>query len=224
MSTETEPLIFAAIAAAMNDIEAIGKNKQNSAQKFYFRGIDAVYNSLHPIFAKNQIFTIPEVLEDRQEIRSTRDGGGTLIFRVLKIKYTCYAKDGSSVSGVVLGEAMDTGDKSANKAMSIAHKYFLIQLFAIPTEDIADPDADTHLIPPVEKLVDRYTDKFLCQKLICDIEATTSLDELKEVYTVAYNSIIDTRAKSVITEAKDKRKGFLLNQLAHFGQQDTIGE
>ena len=224
MSTETEPLIFAAIAAAMNDIEAIGKNKQNSAQKFYFRGIDDVYNSLHPIFAKNKIFTIPEVLDDRQEIRATRDGGGTLIFRVLKIKYTCYAEDGSSVSGIVLGEAMDTGDKSANKAMSIAHKYFLMQLFAIPTEDIADPDADTHLIQSGERSVDRYTDEFLCQKLICHIDSATSLDELKEVYTVAYNSIIDTRAKSVIAEAKDKRKGFLLNQLAHFDQQTKIGE
>jgi len=216
MSTETKPLIFAAIAAAMNDIEAIGKNKQNSAQKFYFRGIDDVYNSLHPIFAKNKIFTIPEVLDDRQEMRSTKDGGGTLMFRVLKIKYTCYAEDGSNVSGIVLGEAMDTGDKSANKAMSIAHKYFLMQLFAIPTEGIADPDAETHTIPPA--------DKFLCPQLICNIEATTSLDELKEVYTFAFNCVKDASAKSMLTAAKDKRKGFLLNQLAHFGQQDTIGE
>ena len=39
---------------------------------------------------------------------------------------------------------MDSGDKASNKAMAIAHKYALLQLLAIPTEDAKDPDAETH--------------------------------------------------------------------------------
>ena len=39
---------------------------------------------------------------------------------------------------------MDTGDKAINKAMAIAYKYLCFQLFCIPVEDMADPDADIH--------------------------------------------------------------------------------
>jgi hypothetical protein len=43
---------------------------------------------------------------------------------------------------------MDSGDKSSNKAMSVAHKYALLQAFCIPTKDIDDPDAETHEVAP----------------------------------------------------------------------------
>ena len=51
--------------------------------------------------------------------------------------------DGSSVETVNVGEAMDSGDKGFNKAMSIALKYSLLQMFLIPTEEQKDPDATT---------------------------------------------------------------------------------
>jgi hypothetical protein len=44
----------------------------------------------------------------------------------------------------MIGEAMDSGDKSSNKAMSVAHKYAFLQVFAIPTEEQKDPDGETH--------------------------------------------------------------------------------
>jgi hypothetical protein len=59
----------------------------------------------------------------------------------LRIKYHLVSGlDGSRVSTEVIGEAADTGDKSTNKALSIAYKYALFQLLCIPTEAI-DPDA-----------------------------------------------------------------------------------
>jgi hypothetical protein len=36
------------------------------------------------------------------------------------MRYTLYATDGSSVSAVVIGEGMDSADKSSNKAMAVA--------------------------------------------------------------------------------------------------------
>ncbi len=50
---------------------------------------------------------------------------------------------------------MDSGDKGCNKCMSIAHKYALLQCFMIPTEDLADPDAESHQLspePPLSKV------------------------------------------------------------------------
>ena len=136
-------LIYSRIAAISKEIGAIGKNKRNEQQKFMFRGIDDVYNALQPLLAKHGVFTVPQVQEDRTEERQSK-AGGNLIYRVLKMRYDFYADDGSSVWCTVIGEGMDSGDKAANKAMAIAHKYALLQTFCIPTEDMKDPDSESH--------------------------------------------------------------------------------
>jgi hypothetical protein len=43
---------------------------------------------------------------------------------------------------------MDSGDKATNKAMSIAFKYACFQVFCIPTEEMQDPDAESHKVEP----------------------------------------------------------------------------
>lgn len=134
--------IYKAICAAMSELDAIGKNKKNAQQNFMYRGVDDVMNALNPVLENNKIFVVPEVLEHQREERQTKSGGN-LIYSILKIKYTFYAEDGSSVSAVVIGEGMDSADKSSNKAMSVAFKYACFQVFCIPTEEMKDPDAET---------------------------------------------------------------------------------
>jgi hypothetical protein len=46
------------------------------------------------------------------------------------------------------GEAMDSGDKATNKAMSAAYKYVTFQTFCIPTEGDNDADLTTHETVP----------------------------------------------------------------------------
>ena len=134
------------IGKAMGKIGAIGKDSKNQQQGFMYRGIDAVYNALNPVMAELGLFVCPEVLEQTREER-TNAKGTTLLYSILKIKYTLYAPDGSNVSCTVIGEGMDTGDKASNKAMSIAMKYAMFQLFFIPTEAV-DPDAEVHEVRP----------------------------------------------------------------------------
>jgi len=43
---------------------------------------------------------------------------------------------------------MDSGDKAANKAMSVAHKYAFLQVLAIPTKETKDPDHESYEIKP----------------------------------------------------------------------------
>lgn len=135
--------IYAAISAAMADISAIGKDKYNKQQDFKFRGIDDVMNALKPILTKNKIFTVPQVLEQTREIKVTAKGG-ELRYSLLKIAFRFYATDGSFVEAVTLGEGMDSGDKASNKAMAIAYKYALFQVFCIPTEEMTDPDGESY--------------------------------------------------------------------------------
>lgn len=136
-------MIHEKIIAILADADAIAKDRKNQQQGFNFRGIDDVYNALHPILAKHGVFSTTEVIAERTEERQTKSGGN-LIYRILTVKFTFYAADGSHVESVMIGEGMDSGDKASNKAMAIAHKYALLQLLAIPTEDAKDPDAETH--------------------------------------------------------------------------------
>lgn len=142
--------IYEAISATMAEVGAIGKTSKNQTQGFMFRGIDAVMNALQPALIHNHIFVVPEVLEQTREERTT-SRGGVLIYSICKIKYTFYAEDGSSISATVIGEGMDSGDKATNKAMSIAFKYACFQVFCIPTEEMKDPDSESHDVTPITK-------------------------------------------------------------------------
>lgn len=139
--------IYGRIASVMGEIGAIAKSRNNVAQNFKFRGIDDVYNALHPLLAKYKVFSVPEILEERREERPTKNGGISTHV-IMKIKYTFFTDDGSSFAAVVIGEGADHGDKASNKAMAIAHKYALLQVFAIPTEEMKDPDEDTTEFAP----------------------------------------------------------------------------
>ena len=136
-------MIYELIGLAIGRIGAIGKDKKNAQQGFMYRGIDQVYNALNPVMAELGIFVCPEVLDQKREERVTKTGT-LLIYTLLTMRFTAYAPDGSHVSMTVVGEGMDSGDKSSNKAMSVAMKYAMFQLFCIPTEELKDPDADVY--------------------------------------------------------------------------------
>lgn len=140
METVKPSKIYSALCAIMRETESISKDRRNQQQGFNFRGIDDVYNSLHPTFAKNGVVILPEVLEHRIEQRTTAKGG-TAYAHFSKIKFHFIADDGSEVVATTVGEAADSGDKGASKAASIALKYALFQIFLIPTQD-DDDDAD----------------------------------------------------------------------------------
>lgn len=150
---ENNGKIYELIGKAMAEIGAIGKDKKNQQQGFMYRGIDQVYNALQPVMAKYGLFITPEILDHKREERtSTKSWNGetkttTLLYSIITVRYTVYAPDGSSIPIVVIGEGMDSGDKATNKAMSIAMKYAMFQLFMIPTEAV-DPDSECHNVDP----------------------------------------------------------------------------
>ncbi len=136
-------LIHHKMASILKASSHIGKDQQNRQQGFRYRGIDDVYNALHGLFGEHGVYCTSEILEKSRTERPTKQGG-ILAFTTLRMKYTFWAEDGSSTSTVVEGEGMDSGDKSSNKAMAVAHKYALLQAFMIPTDEQKDPDAETH--------------------------------------------------------------------------------
>ena len=136
-----ERQIYKSLCAIMKEIGAIGKDRKNVQQNFMFRGIDQVMNTLHPLLVEYGVFIVPEILESHREERQTKSGGN-LIYTVHTVKYHFTAMDGSEVCATVIGEGMDSADKSSNKAMAVAFKYACFQLFCIPTEEMAKDDPD----------------------------------------------------------------------------------
>ena len=144
---QTAGNIYTRLAAINKGITAIGKNRKNEQQGFKFRGIDDVMNELHALFAENEVIVLPNCGEPI--ITERTNSKGTVIFSVrIPIEFEFISSDGTSVRCNVVGEAMDSGDKGMNKAMSIALKYALLQMFLIPTEEPKDPDAEAHEVKP----------------------------------------------------------------------------
>lgn len=140
--------IFQAMNQIMTEVGPISKARRNEKQGYMFRGIDDVYEALQQVMAKHGVFTTSKILSFNSEERSSKSGSAQ-ISRVLHIQYTFYsAVDGSSVTTEVIGEGFDSGDKASNKAMSVAHKYALLQAFCIPTNEAKDPENDSHEVAP----------------------------------------------------------------------------
>lgn len=138
------PAIYGAICELMNHVESIKKSRTSDHGKFEFRGIDDVLNSVGPAMRELCIFATPRVLNYTRTLGTSKTGGG-LMNTVVEVEFDFIAgADGSMHTvGPVIGEGMDSGDKSAAKAMSVAYRIALIQLLAIPTGD-RDPDHDVY--------------------------------------------------------------------------------
>lgn len=140
------PKVYTAIAKVMAELAkvGIGKNNRNTQQNYKFRGIDDVYNALASLLAANHLLILPRVLGRTVTERESKNGGA-LFYVVLDVEFDFVSADDASKHTVrVVGEAMDSGDKASNKAMSAAYKYACMEAFCIPTEGDNDADASTH--------------------------------------------------------------------------------
>ena len=140
--------IHEVIPKIMAEVGSISKGRKNQQQNYMFRGIDDAYAAFQPLFAKHGVFVVPSVLKSVREERAAKSGG-VLIYTTLDVKHTFFADDGSSLECVTVGEAMDSGDKSSNKAMSAAMKYALLEVFCVPTE--ADNDTENGSPEPIPR-------------------------------------------------------------------------
>lgn len=161
--------VYAAIADVTAKLakEGISKDKKNVQQGYSFRGIDDVYNALAPFLAASKLCILPSVLE--REVVERRSAKDTALFYVtVKVDFAFVsAEDGSDHHVVTYGEAMDSGDKATNKAMSAAYKYACMQAFCIPTEGDNDADKHTHEVkaPGIHKPTDGAKDSLTAQQL-----------------------------------------------------------
>jgi len=165
--------IYEKIAAVTAELSKVGisKDSKNQSQGYAFRGIDQVYGALSPLLSKHGLCILPRVT-DRQVIERQNKSGTALFYVTLTVEFDFVAaEDGSKHTVVTIGEAMDSGDKASNKAMSAAYKYAAFQAFCIPTE-ADDADAHTHEVaaPVVDSAIEAAVD------------LATNIEELNSVW------------------------------------------
>ena len=134
--------VYESISAVQGELAKVGisKDRKNTQGSGYnFRGIDDVYNALSPLLSKAGLCVLPRILT-RESVERVSKQGGALFYITVSAEFDLCAADGSHHTVRTFGEAMDSGDKATNKAMSAAFKYAMFQTFCIPTE--ADPDSD----------------------------------------------------------------------------------
>jgi hypothetical protein len=139
--------VFQRVAAIVAEMPAIGKGQRNEQQGFMYRGHDDVMNALNPLLSHYGVFFTPRVIERISDQRTTNRGG--IMYEVnLHVEYTFYGPNGDSFTASAWGEGTDSGDKSTNKAMTMALKNVLAQTFAVSTEEHASYDTDQHSDEP----------------------------------------------------------------------------
>ena len=155
------PHVYFSIAKVIEALtkEGIGKGRKNAQQGFSFRGIDDIYNAVAPLLAAHKLTILPRYTAREVVERQSQKGGALFYVTVVGEFDFVSAVDGSKhMVGPFYGEAMDSGDKATNKAMSAAYKYACLQAFCIPTEGDNDADATTH-----------------------EVEASVSIEEAREL-------------------------------------------
>ncbi len=130
------------MVAILAELPAIGKDTRNPQQDFMYRSHDDVLNALNPLLAKHGVYVIPEVIE-REVAHRTTSRNSTMYEVNLLVRYSFIAEDGSWIAASAWGEGTDMGDKSTNKAMTMAFKNVLAQAFAVSTKEGQTYDTDT---------------------------------------------------------------------------------
>lgn len=186
----------------------IAKNRKNESQGFKFRGIDDVMNRMAQHLVEADLVIIPRVTSRDVQERVNARGNPLFYVTVMVDFHVLSTQDGSSLIVTVPGEAMDSGDKATNKALSIAYKYMAFQLFAIPIEE--DPDATTHqLAPKKEKTItpdEQDVVRKLCEQAgfpverICEILGVTGIEMIPQAKLAEVTTNLQKKIKSKSTE------------------------
>ena len=191
----------------------IAKDRTNSQGATYkFRGIDDVYNAISPLLAEHGLCILPRMLTRICDERISA-AGKPLFYVTVEAEFDFVAaEDGSKHIVKTFGEAMDSGDKATNKAMSAAYKYAAFQAFAIPTEGDNDADAYTHQVTPkrITNVQQPEFNESVAADLITAIGDCQNLDELEKAFKAAYKYCVNNETYKVATiKAKDLLKSKL---------------
>ncbi len=205
--------VYEAISQVTERLAKEGISKDRTAQtggqgSYKFRGIDDVYNALAPFLAESGLTVLPYCL-NRDVVERQSAKGNALFYVTVTVRFDFVSKwDGSKHEVCMYGEAMDSGDKATNKAMSAAFKYACMQAFCIPTEGDNDSENQTHEVKPKTTALTHNIDVEGIEKMINTVAGLPGLIAVWDSYKAELATLKATDHKSYekLVWAKDTKK------------------
>lgn len=144
--------LYQKLISITEEIGVIEKTGRNNQQGYAFMEQAQIVAELRPLLKKYGVAIMPETLSrtvDRYEVTRSNGKHGVDVHASVQMRFTIINADKPEEQFVCAwdgGEAIDSGDKATNKAITASNKYFLIKLFNISDKDDADassPQAET---------------------------------------------------------------------------------
>lgn len=132
--------LYHAKLAVMEDVDYLQKKKEGAGLNYAFLGEEAIVNAMHDAFIRHGLtVSVAKIEIHKTEVFTNKNGtmqNQTVLLATYRLTHADTKESEDSMS---VGEGMDVGDKSANKASTGAYKYFFRQAFMIPSGK-DDPD------------------------------------------------------------------------------------
>jgi hypothetical protein len=206
----------ACLTELMRRIEIIRKEREVSVgEKYQFRGVDDVMNSVGPNLRALDLLCIPELVW--QETAQVEYGSRrSLGFRTrVQVRYRLIGPDGSQLEvGPVLGESIDSGDKGGAKAQSVAYREMWLRTLCVPTGE-RDPDEDQFKLAKPEASISDPEVVAKLEQRIRDADSEAKLRNAFSAITAEYEG-----EKATITKADADR----LTDLVKARKVEVMGE
>lgn len=197
--------VYQCINKVQAELAKVGISKDRECQqgaRFRYRGIDEVYKTLAPLLSSTGLCILPRIVgRVCDERRSAK--GGALFYVTVEAEFDFVSmEDGTKHIVRTYGEAMDSGDKATNKAMSIAYKNAIFMAFSVPTDGDNDPDAHAHEVVAQGPLPENVV-----QAHIKDISTARTIEALNAAANAALEAATDAKDrdgyKRLLSVAKD---------------------
>lgn len=234
-NTETESLpvaykdIHHAINGVYNNVGYVAKKGKvdiGNNRSYKFAGEAEFIAAIRPEMAEAGIYQQPLsvqiIANERIEFVKEWDGKVTRTYQhrvVIQSTYRfTHIYSGTFVDVVAVGEGMDSGDKSFNKAMTGANKYALRQLFMIETGD--DPDkyaSDEHGgVLPEKKAKPTFSNASLRNTFTKNV--INSFNEIDDHDDMAMESLttlykLNSEKLGLMKESGDEHDGLALDEI-----------
>lgn len=129
--------VIEALRRVMRDLPGISKSKDpNGGVAYAFRGIEAITKEAQGLCVQHGVIFTPRVVGVPEVVDITVNNKPWTDTRML-VEYTVYGPGGADdfiVVGPIFAIGRDNSDKGANKCMTQAFKYALLQTFMIADE------------------------------------------------------------------------------------------
>jgi hypothetical protein len=134
--------VWQRLVAVRRQVGGIGKDGNNSAQKFKFVSSNNVLSTLRPLLDAEGLALEQRVLDHVLHSKWSGPSDQKEHLTELTVEFVWVNMDNPTERIVCpwYGQGLDTGEKGVGKALTYAEKYFLLKQFSIPTDE-DDPDS-----------------------------------------------------------------------------------